>query len=152
MKPLGLPAPRLATIFIVVVGLFSVVIAEEEVAKTDPESGMIIDEHWQLVRAMCSSCHSPKLYTNYGATRETWAGLIDWMQAKQGLWEIPVETESHILDYLEKNYPPGEQSRRRNLPANLRPPNPYRSEVRAEYERRLKNGEISRPGESSGSA
>jgi len=119
--------------------------ADDPPPKKDTVTGMIIDTHWETVRAMCSSCHSPKLYTNYGATRETWAGLIDWMQAKQGLWMIPPKTENEILDYLAKNYPPREANRRRNLPAHLRPPNPYQSEARAEYEKRLKDGAIEKP-------
>jgi hypothetical protein len=108
----------------------------------DPASGMIIDENWQTVRVMCSVCHSPKLYTNYGATRETWASLIDWMQEKQGLWPLPLEIEDQILTYLAKNYPPGEVSRRRNLAASMRPPNPYESTVKAEFEAKRKRGEI----------
>jgi len=126
----------------------SVTAAETEkkaLKKIDPTSGMIIAENWLTVQAMCSSCHSPKLFTDYGGTRETWAGLIDWMQKKQGLWEFPPKIETQILDYLEENYPPGEASRRRNLSANLRPPNPYTSEARAEYEEKLKRGEIVAP-------
>lgn len=111
----------------------------------DPASGMIIDDNWQMVQAMCSACHSPKLFTNYGATRETWASLIDWMQAKQGLWAIPPEIEDQILTYLETNYPPGEVSRRRVLTADLRPPNPYVSAAKAEFEAKLKSGEITEP-------
>ena len=113
--------------------------------KIDPASGMIVDENWQTVRAMCSSCHSPKLFTNYGGTRETWAGLIDWMQEKQGLWEFPPAIENQILTYLSANYPPGEASRRRNLHAHQRPPNPYTSDARAEYEKKLRAGQIRSP-------
>jgi hypothetical protein len=53
--------------------------------------------------------------------------------------------EDQILTYLSDNYPPGEASRRRNLPAHQRPPNPYTSEVRAEYEKKLKEGKIKAP-------
>ncbi len=110
--------------------------------KIDPPSGMIIDDDWQVVQAMCSVCHSPKLFTNYGATRQTWASLIDWMQAKQGLWPLDPTIEDKILTYLAKNYPPGEASRRRNLSADLRPPNPYISAAKAEYEAKKEKGEI----------
>ena len=120
-------------------------VADEAPKKIDPSSGMIMDTHWKTARVMCSSCHSPKLFTNYGATRENWAALIDWMQAKQGLWEIPSKTENEILDYLAKNYPPTKPSRRRNLPTHLRPENPYQSEVRKDYEEKLKHGKIVRP-------
>lgn len=113
--------------------------------EVDPVSGMKIDEHWEITRAMCSSCHSPKLFTSYGGTRATWAGLIDWMQKKQGLWELPSPIEEQILTYLTKNYPPGEVSRRRPLPVHLRPPNPYVSDTRAEYEEKLEQGEIKKP-------
>lgn len=119
--------------------------ADQTAPQIDPSSGMIVDTHWETVRMMCSSCHSPKLFTNYGATRETWAGLIDWMQEKQGLWPIPPKTEKEILDYLAKNYPPGQPSRRSQLPAHLRPPNPYLSETRREYEEKLEQGKIVKP-------
>lgn len=117
----------------------------EEPPEIDPVSGMKIDTHWQTVRAMCSSCHSPKLFTTYGGTRETWLGLIRWMQKKQGLWELPPAIEDQILTYLAKNYPPGEASRRRNIPVHLRPPNPYPSEVREEYEEKVEKGAIQKP-------
>ena len=120
-------------------------VASPKKKKIDAESGMIIDKNWQTVRTMCSSCHSPKLFTNYGGTRETWAGLIDWMQEKQGLWQFPPTIEEQILTYLSENYPPGKASRRRNLPAHQRPPNPYTSEARAEYEKKVKEGKIKPP-------
>jgi len=103
---------------------------------------MIIAKDWELALAMCSGCHSPKLITSYGGTRQTWASLIDWMQKTQGLWPIEASMEDRILDYLAANYPPGEASRRRNLPISARPPNPYVSSVKAEYEARREKGEI----------
>ncbi len=121
--------------------------AADAVAKTeiDPASGLIIAQDWKLVLAMCSSCHSPKLITNYGGTRETWESLIDWMQKTQGLWPIERSTEDKILTYLATNYPPGEVSRRRNLPISMRPPNPYVSKVKAGYEAKREKGEIAEP-------
>jgi len=114
----------------------------DEKAAVDPASGMIIAKDWELALAMCSGCHSPKLITSYGGTRQTWASLIDWMQKTQGLWPIEASMEDRILDYLAANYPPGEASRRRNLPISARPPNPYVSSVKAEYEARREKGEI----------
>lgn len=134
--------PRLLILLLISAGFTR---SEEAAEKIDPSSGMIIDTHWETVRMMCSACHSPKLFTNYGATRETWAGLIDWMQDKQGLWTLPLRTENEILNYLSKNYPPRKVSRRRSLPAHLRPQNPYQSEARREYEEKLKKGKISKP-------
>ncbi len=137
---------RVAAIVIITLsGSFSNAADEGAEPEIDPVSGMIIDDHWQTVQAMCSVCHSPKLFTNYGATRETWASLIDWMQAKQGLWPLDPRIEDQILTYLEKNYPPGEVSRRRNLSADLRPPNPYVSAAKAEFEAKRQKGEIAKP-------
>ena len=139
------PSLRVAAVilFFTLTGIFTN--AEDDAPEFDPVSGMIIDEHWQTTKAMCSVCHSPKLFTNYGATRETWASLIDWMQAKQGLWPLAPEIEDQILTYLSKNYPPGEVSRRRHLPASMRPPNPYVSSAKAEFEEKLEKGEITKP-------
>lgn len=134
-----------AAAFLAMSGLASTVAEDDAEPEIDPASGMIIDEHWQTTQAMCSVCHSPKLFTNYGATRETWASLIDWMQEKQGLWPLAPEVEDQILTYLAENYPPGEVSRRRNLAANMRPPNPYVSAVKAEFEAKRNRGEIVRP-------
>lgn len=122
-------------------------LAEESAGepKVDPTTGMIIDDNWQIVMGNCIACHSASLFTNYGGTRETWAGLIEWMQKTQNLWPFDPDTEDKILTYLAKNYPPGEASRRRNLPIHQRPPNPYVSDVRAEYEEKKARGEITAP-------
>lgn len=136
----------IAAVAILALSGLAVNAAEDSSApEVDLMSGMIIDENWQTVQAMCSVCHSPKLFTNYGATRETWASLIDWMQEKQGLWPLAPEIEDQILTYLAKNYPPGEVSRRRNLAASMRPPNPYVSTVKAEFEAKKERGEIVAP-------
>lgn len=134
-----------ATAIIALLGLFSSVADEGAKLELDPVSGMVVDDNWHTVQAMCTVCHSPKIFTNYGATRETWASLIDWMQEKQGLWPLAPEIEDQILTYLEKNYPPGEVSRRRHLPVSMRPPNPYVSAVKAEFEAKRKKGEIAEP-------
>lgn len=80
----------------------------------DPESGLIIDEHYELVNGTCSACHSINLVTQNSATREGWKELIVWMQKTQKLWDLG-ENEILILDYLEKNYAPKEQGRRAPL-------------------------------------
>lgn len=77
----------------------------------DLESGLIIDEHYELVRGTCSACHSIDLVIQNSATREGWKDLIVWMQQTQKLWDLG-ENEPLILDYLEKNYAPKGQGRR----------------------------------------
>ena len=80
----------------------------------DLESGLIVDEGYELVRGTCSACHSIDLVTQNSATREGWKDLIVWMQKTQKLWDLG-ENEELILDYLEKNYAPKEQGRRAPL-------------------------------------
>jgi hypothetical protein len=91
----------------------------------DADSGLLIDDHWQLVKAHCSVCHSPQLITQQRGSRQTWLSLIRWMQETQGLWVFDEATESGILDYLEKNYAPLAVSRRAPIPVDLMPENPY---------------------------
>lgn len=77
--------------------------AAEEEKKTDPVSGMVIDENWDLVRANCVVCHSTKGFTQIRLDRKNWEKIIRLMQEKNGLWPLG-EMEPKILDYLEKNY------------------------------------------------
>jgi hypothetical protein len=93
--------------------------------KTDPLSGLIIDDGWELVRGHCAACHSARLVTQSRGSRDTWESMIRWMQETQGLWPFDVETETIILDYLARNYAPAEQYRRQPLPPELSPANPY---------------------------
>ncbi|PCI93802.1 MAG: hypothetical protein COB15_15660 [Flavobacteriales bacterium] len=80
----------------------------------DVESGLIVDEHYELVKGTCSACHSIALVTQNSATREGWKELIVWMQKTQKLWDLG-DNEALILDYLEKNYAPKKQGRRAPL-------------------------------------
>jgi hypothetical protein len=96
--------------------------AERDAASFDPETGLRMAQDWDLVRANCTGCHSARLITQQRASRETWLGLIRWMQETQGLWPIPVPIENRILDYLAAQYPPRTTGRRAPLPRSLRPP------------------------------
>ena len=95
--------------------------------ETDPESGLIIDDGWQTVKANCTACHSAKLVTQNSGSRQRWKGLIRWMQDTQGLWPFRPEMEATILDYLAEHYGPKEDARRPPLPRQLMPDNPYAS-------------------------
>ncbi len=98
-------------------------------SETDPDSGLIVDEHWQLVKAHCSACHSPKLVAQNRGSRQNWLDMIRWMQETQGLLQFDAVTETAILDYLEKNYAPAAASRRAPLNSLLMPVNPYPTET-----------------------
>lgn len=79
------------------------------------ESGLALGAGFKLVKQNCTVCHSAKLITQNRATRAGWATMIDWMQAKQGLWDLG-ENEPAILDYLATYYGvPENAGRRPNL-------------------------------------
>lgn len=138
---IGRHVDRLAAVTLVLVILFVFIVAfpevferafnthvsEEVVADIAPvavdegiengihvESGLIVDEHWELVQATCTACHSAKLVTQNHADREGWTKMIRWMQKTQNLWELG-DNEALILDYLAKNYPPQKKGRRARL-------------------------------------
>ncbi len=99
--------------------------AQAEAVAIDPGSGLVIDEHWELVKGHCSACHSPRLITQNRGNRRTWLEMIRGMQETQGLWQFDETTENAMLDYLEKNYAPAAQFRRAPLPGAQMPRNPY---------------------------
>jgi hypothetical protein len=90
-------------------------------ADIDETSGLIIAPGWENVRAHCGGCHSHALVTQQRADRQTWLGMIRWMQDSQNLWQFQPDTEAQILDYLAENYPPQPDQRRPPIPASLMP-------------------------------
>jgi hypothetical protein len=88
--------------------------------RKDPDTGLAVDGNLMLVKAQCTSCHSPKLITQNRFTRSGWQQKIRWMQANHNLWDLG-DTEKVVLDYLEKYYGPaqavsnGHRSRRAPL-------------------------------------
>jgi cytochrome c5 len=94
----------------------------------DPVSGLKMTGDWEIVRANCTACHSPKLITQQRGTAQQWLTMIRWMQEKQNLWTFDPDTESKIIGYLAENYPPSDARRRAAIPPDLMPPNPYSTE------------------------
>ena len=88
----------------------------------DPSTCLIESPGWELVRAQCGGCHSYGLITNQRGDRETWLAIIRWMQETQNFWDLGVDVESAILDYLAQNYPPPREFRRAPIPVDLMPP------------------------------
>lgn len=76
------------------------------------ETGLVLGEGFDIVRATCTACHSANLVTQNRATREGWEEMIRWMQASQGLWDLG-ENESLILDYLAEHYGIDQEAGRR---------------------------------------
>ena len=62
-----------------------------------------------LVEALCASCHALQLINNStGYTREQWRELTGYMVDMSG----SAAQMTEVLDYLEKNFPPGDTPRR----------------------------------------
>jgi hypothetical protein len=97
----------------------------------DPGTGLVLADGHELVASHCVACHSAQQFLRQRGTRATWQGIIDWMQATQGLWEFPEGVEERIVDYLTAHYGPEGEWRRAPIPADLMPPDPTRSAMRA---------------------
>jgi hypothetical protein len=112
---------RRRPVFVLIMFVFiSLSIQAQEKSSYDPITGFVIAEHYEIVRAHCTACHSAKLVTQNRMTRENWLTTIRWMQKYQGLWPLGVQ-ESKILDYLESHYSPIASSRRPPIPTHLMP-------------------------------
>jgi hypothetical protein len=80
--------------------------------KIDEATGLVIDNNLYMVKAQCTSCHSPMLISQNRFTRDGWKQKIRWMQANHNLWELG-DAEPIVLDYLEKYYAPTQTYSRR---------------------------------------
>ena len=81
----------------------------------DPQSGLIIDSGFAVVKKQCSVCHSPQLIIQNKASYQGWLDTLNWMQEKQGMQPLSQQTETLILNYLAKNYAPEQTGRRKSL-------------------------------------
>ncbi|MBO0939142.1 hypothetical protein J2I47_21485 [Fibrella sp. HMF5335] len=79
-----------------------------DTVKTDPETGLAVDNNLALVRTHCTGCHSTKLIRQNRFTRDGWKQKIRWMQRTQKLWDLG-EAEPAVLDYLTKYYGPDDK-------------------------------------------
>ena len=104
----------------IALSIHSLSIHAQQKTTYDPITGFIIGEHYEIVRAHCTACHSAKLVTQNRMTRENWLTTIRWMQKSQGLWPLG-DQEQKILDYLESHYSPIAVSRRSPIPSHLMP-------------------------------
>lgn len=111
----------LAAAVLLVVGA----IATADEVEIDAFTGFPMTGDWELVRANCIACHSPKLITQQRGTADQWLAMIRWMQKKQNLWQFQPEIEEKIVAYLAEQFPPSAERRRAAIPPDLMPPNPY---------------------------
>jgi hypothetical protein len=113
---------RISAFALTVLGLSAIALSiqAQEKLSYDPITGFVIGEHYEIVRAHCTACHSAKLVTQNRMTRDNWLTTIRWMQKSQGLWPLG-DQEPKILDYLESHYSPIAVSRRSPIPSHLMP-------------------------------
>jgi len=101
---------------------FAINAAAQDSPVIDPETGLVVDDSWELVRANCSSCHSIQLVTQNRMNATSRQHTIHWMQEKHNLWD-PGVNEAPIISYLEKHYGIPDVPHRRQ-PLNQPPINP----------------------------
>lgn len=77
--------------------------------KKDPDTGLVVAEQLNIVKAHCTSCHSSKLILQNRFTRDGWKEKIRWMQRTQNLWDLR-DSEPVVLDYLAKYYGPEQKA------------------------------------------
>jgi hypothetical protein len=73
--------------------------------------------------SLCVACHSMRLVTQQGLSRERWDEVIDWMVAKQAMPAPAANDRKLIVDYLARHYGP-KRKRRRFLYPPLPPADP----------------------------
>lgn len=56
---------------------------------------------------ICSACHSLRLVTQQGLSRERWDKTLRWMVEEQGMDELDVAERERVLDYLAEHFGAG---------------------------------------------
>lgn len=60
---------------------------------------------------MCGACHSMKLVTQQGLSRQSWTDVLEYMVDEQEMPELEPEDHKLITDYLTKFYGPDRRAR-----------------------------------------
>jgi len=71
-------------------------------AEAQDDAGLPAGKGREEVELYCSACHSLKLVTQQGLTREAWDELLVWMVEEQGMAEISSDDRKIVLDYLAR--------------------------------------------------
>jgi mono/diheme cytochrome c family protein len=75
----------------------------------------------ELAARHCGACHSYRLVTAQRGDARFWTDVIRWMQATQGLWDLPEGEEEMLVAYLAGNYGEEAWGRRPLLSPSLLP-------------------------------
>lgn len=55
---------------------------------------------------LCVACHSSRIISRQGMTRERWDETLHWMSEKQAMPVLEGEERKLVLDYLARAFPP----------------------------------------------
>ena len=62
---------------------------------------------------LCGACHSLKIVTQQGLSRDTWDEAMDWMVEEQEMEPLEPAERKLIVDYLAKFYGPDRRAAKR---------------------------------------
>jgi cytochrome c len=77
---------------------------DESIAPAEEFGGLPPSKGREEVFYLCGACHSLKLVTQQGLSRESWNDSLDWMTKKQGMPALEGAERALVLDYLAKEY------------------------------------------------
>jgi len=95
-------APRHLSRMLALAGAFVLLAAPANGDSDDEYDGLPPGEGRDDVYSYCAACHSAKLVSQQGLTRESWDETLDWMIEEQGMIAPDEEMRTVILDYLSK--------------------------------------------------
>ena len=80
--------------------------------ESDEWQGLPAGEGREEVFGLCGACHSLKLVTQQGLSRDRWDEAIQWMIDEQEMSALEPAERELLLDYLARYYGPDRRVRR----------------------------------------
>lgn len=65
--------------------------------------------HRESTFYFCTACHSFKLVSAQGMTKERWSETLDWMEQRHGLPKTAGKERDELVEYLSTAFPPRQQ-------------------------------------------
>lgn len=85
-----------------IVGVITLLTMPVGAQNNDDYEGLLPGKGRDEVYGYCGPCHSVRLVTQQGLSRQAWDETLDWMVEEQGMGELDDETRTLILDYLSQ--------------------------------------------------
>jgi hypothetical protein len=91
--------------FLIVLSLSVLLPGISAATEEESEYGVLVNKPGvEETHAYCTACHSERIVSQQGLTRDGWTELLEWMGEEQEMEEIEEPDFTLILDYLSKNY------------------------------------------------